>query len=355
MIDHLHLDFSKHVVLSGTGNFDLASRIIKRVNEMGQQPIGRGLSPGPISFDDYPDGEPAFGIVDFEELKNRRLILFQSMESEKLVTQFLQLCFSASRQYGVSGITAVVPFLRYRRQDHPEIREEIDRNRFIIDNLASNGVDELILCEPHSDQTLKNCKRAKLKLWVADPSHAFAEKLRLRVTIAGLMKRKFFVYVPDEGAIPRGLLLAKDLGVKIAFTPKVRLMGDMVRMSTSDKKLFRKITEKYGAENFVPLTALRGQVCCIYDDELSTAGTAITTGKFLLHQAGVAELYYCATHPVCAPGWKAKMIGKSSPFSLIMLGDTLERDYEKSTNGRIIRVSMSPTIAEVLYLAMLKH
>jgi phosphoribosylpyrophosphate synthetase len=353
-----YFDPERFVVLGGNGNHDLHARIITRVNEFAQKDLRSGLVFDDINFDDHPDGEDAFMIPSFERLRGRHLILFQTMygtephHGNDYAREFLTTAWAATKQYGAKDITAVVPFLRYRRQDHPEDHsEEIHRNLELIEDMANRGVKRLILCDIHSPQTLKNCEASGIQAWNVSPAPAFADNLKLRVALAAKQNRPFRVYSPDENAIPRGISLAKELGVEVAVTLKKRSATGSVSMVNASGSI-DKLIEKHQFPLIVADESLRDNTIAIIDDEWSTGGTARMNALYLKNELGVQEVLYCATHAVCASGWKSKMLS-NNPFDLVLLGDTIEKSYEKSTAGVVTRVSMARLIAQQLFMVLL--
>ncbi|MDD5071159.1 MAG: ribose-phosphate diphosphokinase [Patescibacteria group bacterium] len=344
------------VVLGGTGNHDLDKGILAVVNDLART----RLSFLHLNMDDFSDGEDDFRITHPEKIAGKHVILFQSLHSDSrqnLERQFLTLAWAAKFQYGAKSIVAVVPFMSYRRQDHPEKTDEIHRNLWLLHNMKANGVDKLILCDIHSCVTLENCKKVGIEAWNVDPSAAFAEILKPRVDLSRSRSQPFFVYSPDKGSIRRAVSLAREFGVPVIVSLKNRLHDCSVAAEENPEKLttieveLAELQEKFGVPISLAEESLNGASICIREDELSTGATAVLTGKSL-KQAGAKEIFFCATHPVCTKGWKRKIID-NNPFDAIILGDTVPRPYRKETGGEVITVSMARVIANQLFVIIM--
>ncbi|MDD4610597.1 MAG: ribose-phosphate pyrophosphokinase-like domain-containing protein [Patescibacteria group bacterium] len=332
------------MVFSGTGNHDLARDILAKFGELGSC----RLQFSHLNMDTFPDGESDLRIPDWKDIRGKTVILFQSMPTSELADQFLALAWAIKHQYGASEIVAVVPFMLYRRQDHPENMDEIHRNLWLIQNMKANGVDKLILCDIHSGVTLANCEKVGIQAWNVDPTPAYRQHLQMRQDVAMRGGRKLFVYSPDRGSVGRAVTLAKELGVGVAVTLKKRLHSGEVMIDDEAKKIIEELRATHNVEIILADQTLAGQSVVMREDELSTGGTAHKTGRMLMNDLRVHEVFFCATHAVCAPGWKRKLIDRS-PFAHIYLGDTIERPYAKATGGMVTPVSMAGVIAVTLF------
>lgn len=344
------MDTTKFVLISGTGNHTLTRGIIDVVNEM--TPPGQpDLTFSHLDFDEFPDGEPDFRIENFEGIEGKHALIFNSCHDREMLEEFRTLAWAAKHQYGATSVTGVIPFMRYRRQDHAEKRHEINRNRMLIHGLASDGISRLVLCDIHSQITLANCKDFGIKAWNVDPSSVFATELIPLVAKAKEAGRKFYIHAPDVGSIPRAVALAKIIGADISAHPKERLPNGETRIIEDPAEL-KKIQEEYDVEIIFADNQLAGAEICIREDEISSGGTATKSGQKML-KLGAYRVHFCVTHPVCSPGWK-RQIFSSNPFTFIMFGNTIERHnrYKFTTGGIVKRMDMSKVIAHQLFEVM---
>ncbi len=346
------LDTSEFVLISGTGNHALARGIIDMVNVL--TPDGRkDLSFSHLDYDEFPDGEPDFRVQDYENVEGKHVLIFNSCHNREMLEEFRTLVWAVKHQYGAASVTAILPFMRYRRQDHAEKMHEINRNRMLIHGLASAGVARLIVCDIHSQVTLENCKEFGIKAWNVDTSSVFATELMPLAEKAREEGREFYVHAPDIGSIPRAVTLAKILGAKVSANPKERLPNGETRIIEDPAEL-EAIQKQYDVEIVFADKNLVGAEVCIREDEVASAGTATKSGQKLL-RLGAYKVHFCATHPVCTPGWKRQMF-TSNPFELIMFGNTIERHnrYKYTTGGIVQRMDVSKVIAHQLFEVMKK-
>lgn len=344
------LDTSEFVLISGTGNHALARGIIDIVNEL--TPVGqKDLHFSHLDYDEFPDGEPDFRIQDFEGIKGKHVLIFNSCHDREMLEEFRTLVWAVKHQYDAASVTAIIPFMRYRRQDHAEKVHEINRNRMLIHGLASAGVSRLIVCDIHSRVTLENCKEFGIKAWNVDPSSVFATELIALAEKAKEEGREFYVHAPDIGSIPRAISLAEILKAKVSANPKERLPNGTTRIIEDPTEL-EEIQKQYKVEIIFADEKLEDAEVCIREDEVATGGTANKAGHKLL-RLGVHQVHFCATHPVCTPQWKRKLLDHN-PFTRVMFGNTIERHnrYKFTTGGIVTRVDMSKVIAHQLFEVM---
>ena len=336
------------VFIIGTGNPELGWKIITWIGEN----MNSNITPLHLNFDTHPDNEPNFKIVNNHKIKGKVAIIIESVyaESPELETSLFQLLWATKYQYGAKGIILVMPFMKYRRQDHPEKMDEIHRNRYFIHQLKNNGVDALLLCDIHSQKTLENCQQENLRVETVSSAHAFADQLRPQVIIARSEGREFYLFCPDEGSLSRNIILARLLNVPVLIILKKRLPNGQLEVYRDDDRI-KELSEKYGLPILWPEAELiKNATICLSDDEIATGRTATTTGRELLKQ-GAEEVEFCATHPVCTPGWKAEVIN-SEIFSMILFGNTIPRDYKKRTGKKVTDVSLHWILAPKLLSLM---
>ncbi len=335
------------VALSGIGNHPLDIKIINVINKLGRA----NLKFLHLDMDEFPDGEQDFRIPAYQKIKGKHVLLFQSMHKHirGLGSQFLTLAWAAKYQYGAKSIIATVPFLLYRRQDHAENMKEINRNLMFLQSMKNNGVDKLILCDIHSQATLDNCKKVGIEAWNVNTTPAYIAHLKVLVELAYKNNRKFFIYSPDAGSIERAVPLAKGLNVTVAINFKNRAHTGKIEKAEDPTEIqVKELQDKYGIEIILADERLREADVAMREDELSTGSTARDAGLYLKKALGVNELSFIATHAVCAQGWRRKFID-NSPFDYIFFGNTIPRDYRKSTGGKATKVDMSRVIGNQLF------
>lgn len=342
----IQINPERFVVIGGTGNHDLDSHILKWINET----INRDFEFTHIDFDEFSDKEPDFRIPDYKKFRDKIVIIFQSVYSNELEKELLDIVWAAKYQYGAKAVIVVITFFRYRRQDHPEKEHEINRNLEFVQELKHKGVDKLIVCDIHSQTTLDNCRQEGIAAYNVSGAQVFADRI---MPIKALLERsikKIFVYSPDGGSIGRAVSLAKILDIPVLVDFKERDFSGKVRNIEQPARL-KAEKEKYQWEiELATAELINGAFVCTHEDELANGSTAKLAGD-KLRDWGARYTVFGATHPVCNPGWKRTFI-QDSPYDMIMLGNTIPRPYKKETGGRVITVMMSRPIAQQLLIVM---
>ena len=348
------LQRNKFAVYGGTGNHDLDAEVLGLVNSV----TSLGLAFSHCWHNVWTDGEPGFSLEHPDKIAGRHVLVFACPVNHKLENEFKDLVTACRQQYGAASVVAVLSFLRYRRQDHPEFGHEITRLRWFICDLKHWGADRLVVCEPHSvEHTERYCKEFGLELHVSDPTRLFADAIMGVVQTLGGAER-VRVYSPDFGSVGRALSLAKALGTSVLATPKRRMNGRIELVA--DEAFAAAVREKFGSD--VPFSCdirnLDGLHLFMREDEVASGSTAVGTAR-MLRKEGAGGIHLLATHPVCSRGWKMTLFphGEEQPFDNIWLGNTRPRGdgetkYEGSTGSRVKHVDMAPATAKTLVKAL---
>lgn len=327
----------------------LAEKIIKVVND---QRIGH--APLKLSHSDYgvwPDGEPDYILENYEDIKNKHAVLFLSVHEQELVTQLFQLIWVIKRRYQAKTLTVIMPFMAYRRQDHPEIAEEWNLNEWFIQSIKDNGADRVIVCDIHSERTVENCQKVGLKVNHIRPTPLYAVALHETMQEAIELKKELKVVSPDKGSLRRCISLAQKINASVVVSIKRRKeTGNIVTQVEPSEEELQMIADLSAEHNIkielINEDVVRDVMVILREDELDTGGTAADTCRDLL-QADAYQVELVVTHMKCSPGWKRKVVRKS-PFKRIYGGDTIYRDYENRTGGLVVDISTDAIIAEKL-------
>ncbi|MFA5184189.1 MAG: ribose-phosphate pyrophosphokinase-like domain-containing protein [Patescibacteria group bacterium] len=344
---------------SGNGNHQLGVKILVSLGEF----IGADLYFRHINFARFGDAEQDDKIPKYEEVAGKTIVLYQSMYTAELQEEFLQLCWALKHQYQAQHIIAVVPFLRFRRQDHHEKNEEINRLRMLIDRLAHAGVNQLVVATPHSVENMEtNCRDFGIGFFPIDMSENFARTIKPFLAAAGITETaadKVIIYAPDEGSIYRAIMLARLLGRGVAFNLKKRGLNNAAEIIQAEKEEILRLTERCKKTfNFPDLyyatpENIRGKVILMIEDEIASGETANKTGH-LLKSFGAQTIFFAATHAVCTPGWQRKLFF-DNPFEKTFIADSIPRSYENRTGGLMHDVTVSETIAAELFQILRRH
>jgi len=339
--------------LCGVGHHGFHRKVLDCVNETTGMEIRFGHRRDDAEWTDH---EAAWGLKDDASIGGRDVLIFSCPVTDKLELQLRDMV-RACKQFGARSVTVILSFLRYRRQDHDEIRHELPRLKFFIQDMASWGVDYLFVCDPHSiENTQKFCNQVGIELFVCDPTQAFADAIMPTIQEVGAENVRMLA--PDFGSVRRAIMLGKATGTKVLATPKDRITGDTVNFDRNfdPAEFLDKIYRFYGDEVPVEceLTDLSKLFIFTREDEVATGGTS-KDSAIIVREAGALGLYFVVTHPVCTPGWMRKLkihYEEGRPFDKIWFGNTRLRGhehfpYEEST-GEIDEVDIAPCLCSYL-------
>lgn len=339
------VDLNNCVAIGGTGNHTLDVGILKTVNDLGRANINFLH----LDMDEFPDREPDFRIQDWCDIRDKHVLIFQSAHSNGLKDQFLEIAWGAKRQYGAKDVTAILPFMFFRRQENAQQQGEINRNLMFVQDMASRGVARLVLCDIHSNKTLEYCAQEGIEVFNADPTEEYRRNLSPLLKVAQAVGREVFIYTPDYGSLKRAVPLAKSMDLRVVIDLKKRKSGDEVEVGiTAAKSDLKKWSKEYGVKIILAEDLPEGSDVVIREDEIATGSTASDAGRRLKNSLGANEVTFVATHAVCTPGWRRKFIDKT-PFDHIFLGNTIPRTYNKSTGGMAKTVDMAETIGSAVF------
>lgn len=285
-------DKSTLKIFSGNSNIDLAKEICKYLN----------ISLGQVDISRFPDGEIKIKIE--ENVRGEDVFMIQSTcppTNENLME--LLIMIDALRRASAERITAVIPYYGYARQERKTKPREPITAKLVANLLVSAGANRVLTMDLHAGQ---------IQGFFDIP----VDQLQSVTILSGYFKEKnldkVVVVSPDVGGTARAREFAGRLKRPIAIIDKYRSSFDEVEIM----HIVGEVKDK---------TAI------IVDDIIDTAASVIRGSQALLN-AGAAEVYICATHPVLANPAKER-IKKSfqdSLFKEIIVTNTIPVDNEKN-------------------------
>ena len=333
----------KTIFYSGNGNHALSTKVLRHLNEY----RGEKNVHSHTNFSEHVDGELNTKYPTFSEIKGQNVVLQQTITDRELLEESFEMGWAIKRQYEADHLIMVIPFSLYRRQEHEENLNEVCRLKMIIDRFKHVGVDEIITVSPHSPSMEKFCNQFGIKFWEVDPSPLYAS------TINTYLPETPSIYAPDKGSIIRAIKLAKLIGARVIFNLKVRGTNTEANIKVAEeheiKEVIAYFKEKYNFSElyYVNADLIKGENIVIIEDEISTGETANKTGKWL-KRLEANELLFLAMHPVCARSWREKFFD-GLPYTKVMMGNTIAREYKKQTGGLVHDIDVSELIAQTLY------
>jgi phosphoribosylpyrophosphate synthetase len=339
------LEQSGILIYCGSGNTILSDRMMKKLGEN----MGFSIPVEHINFGSFADGELNNKLPNYEKIKGKTIFFFQSIHTLELMEEFFELSWAMKHQYGASQIIAVVPFLRYRRQDRGQEKpHEINRLKMIIQRMSQNGIEQLITITPHSDQMRECCQDFGIEFQGLNVTSELTRAISAFLPISERNAR-VKVYAPDAGSIPRAIAVARRLEVGVLFDIKQRKDNNRIQIIDAEQEQIKSVIESYPELDiqYASEEYIQGSIIIMVEDEMASGETANTTGQ-RIKNSGARELFFIFTHPVCNDGWKDKLL-HNNPFTKIFSFDTIPRGFKNRTGGKIRDVSAGDLLAATLY------
>lgn len=229
----------------------------------------------------------------------------------------LLIIMDALKRASAARITAVVPYYSYGRTDKKDQPRVPITARLIADLISVAGANRVLTIDLHAGQiqgffSIPVDELTALRMFA---DYFLDKKLQDVVAVA-----------PDLGAAKRARNFAEKIGASLAIIEKRR------DPRTAHQEILNVIGE------------VAHKRAVIVDDEIDTA-TSITQTAAVLRQAGVAEIYACATHPVFSGPATERL--RSSDIREVVVTDTIPLPPEKRLD-QITVLSVAPLLAEAI-------
>jgi ribose-phosphate pyrophosphokinase len=229
----------------------------------------------------------------------------------------LMIAIDAMRSASARRITAVIPYYSYARSDKKDAPRISITGRLIADLLQTAGANRVLTMDLHADQV-----------------HGFfnipVDHLTAIPTIASHFRQHFdcsnmVAVATDAGGAKRAGKFSTQLNIPMAIIDKRRI---------SDTKV------KQGHV----VGDVAGKDAVIFEDEISTGGTLMSTVK-TLQEAGVASVHAGAVHPVlCGPAIERL---SSSELNSLVVTNTVDLPASKLIDKMTV-ISVAPLLAEAI-------
>jgi len=229
----------------------------------------------------------------------------------------LLITIDACKRASAGRITAVMPYYGYGRTDKKDQPRVPITARLVADLLTAAGADRILTVDLHAGQIqgFFNIPVDELTAMPILTRYFRAKEISDLVVVA-----------VDIGISKRARDVAESLNAPLAIIEKRRL-GNHDR-----------------TEILNVIGDVKGKTALTFDDEILTGGTVVNAARALV-EAGVTEVFCCATHPVfskAAPGIIAK-----SNFQEVVVTDTVPVPAGKR-NGKITVLSVASLLGEAI-------
>ncbi len=229
----------------------------------------------------------------------------------------LMIAIDALRSASARRITAIIPYYSYARSDKKDAPRISITGRLIADLLQTAGANRVLTMDLHADQV-----------------HGFfnipVDHLTAIPTITDFIQSNYdtsniVAVATDAGGAKRVGKFSTRLNVPMAIIDKRRISDTQVKQGSV-------------------VGDVKGKDAVIFEDEIATAGTLISTVDTLL-AAGVKSVHAAATHGVlCGPAIERI---KASGIESVIVTNTVGIPEEK-TAGKITALSVAPLFAETI-------
>ena len=229
----------------------------------------------------------------------------------------LLIMIDACKRASAGRITAVIPYYGYGRTDKKDQPRVPITARLVADLLTTAGADRLLTVDLHAGQ-------------IQGFFNIPVDELTAMTIMADYFKVKeiedLVVVAVDIGISKRARDVAEYLDCPLAIIEK------------------RRIDNADHSETLNVIGDVKGKVALTFDDEILTGGTTVNAGQALM-EAGVTEVYCCATHPVFAS--RAYDAIEDSDFQEVVVTDTLPLDPTKEA-AKVKVLSVAPLLGEAI-------
>jgi ribose-phosphate pyrophosphokinase len=246
-------------IFSGGSNPDLATEICGNI----------GIHLSPMETSRFSNDNLFVQIK--ESVREKDVFVVQSLStpvSDHLME--LMITLDALRSASAKRITAVIPYYSYARSDKKDAPRISIAARLVADLLKTAGADRVLTMDLHAD--------AVHGFFSIPVDHLTAIPTICDYFAAFLDLSKVVVVATDAGGAKRAGRFAKRLDTSLAIIDKRRLSDSDVQQG-------------------LVVGNVKGLDAIIFDDEISTGGTLVSTVE-TLSRAGAAKVYVGATHPV---------------------------------------------------------
>ena len=230
----------------------------------------------------------------------------------------LLIMIDACKRASAGRITAVIPYYGYGRTDKKDQPRVPITGRLVADLITAAGADRVLTIDLHAGQ-------------IQGFFNIPVDELTAMPILTNYIKTKeisdLVVVAVDIGISKRARDVAERLNAPLAIIEKRRL-------GNNDR-----------SETLNVIGDVEGKAALTFDDEILTGGTVIHAADALI-DAGVTEVYCCATHPVFSVEAPARLA--KSKFQEVVVADTVPVPSNKR-NGKITVLSVASLLGEAIY------
>ncbi len=295
--------FDKLKVFSGNSNLPLAQEICSEL----------GVELGRAEVKSFSDGEICVEVQ--ESVRGMEVYAVQSTSSpgNKNLMELL-IMVDALKRASAQGITAVIPYYGYARQDRKVAPRTPITAKLVADLLEVAGATRMLCIDLHAGQIQG--------FFNVPVDNIFSTPILLDY-IKERYNNDAVVVSPDAGGVERARAFAKRLETGLAII-------DKRRPSPNVSEVMNIIGE------------VEGKVAILLDDMIDTAGT-ITQAAEALKREGAREVYACCTHAVLS-GPAIERLNNSCINEVVVTNTINPENYRAWKKVKVL--SVAPILGE---------
>ncbi len=293
-------------IFAGNANLPLARSICDQI----------GIELSPMEISRFSNDNLSVRVLT--NVRERDVFVVQSF-TEPVSDHIMELfiIMDALRSASAKRITAVIPYFSYARSDKKDAPRISITGRLMADLVKSAGADRVLTMDLHSD--------AVHGFFSIPVDHLTAAPLIAEHILAALDLSAAVAVATDAGGAKRVGKFAALLNVPMAIIDKRRI---------ADSKV----------EQGLVVGEVDGKDAIIFDDEISTGGTLVSTAE-TLSRAGVKKMVMGATHAVLCGNAVANLT--ASKVDQFVVSDTVDIKPTKRIQ-RMKIISVAPLMAEAI-------
>ncbi len=296
------------IIFSGNANIELAKEITTHLHlELGRASVGC-----------FSDGETAVEIE--QNVRGRECFIVQSTcaPANDNLMEIMALA-DALRRASAAGITAVIPYFGYARQDRRVRSARVPITaKIVAEMLTAVGIQRVVTVDLHADQIQG--------FFYIPVDNVYATPIMLEDIISKNF-RNLMVVSPDVGGVVRARAVAKRLkGADLAII-------DKRRPRPNEAQVMHIIGD------------VKDKDCIIVDDIVDTAGT-LSKAVDALKEKGATSVTAYVTHPVLSANAIRNI--ENSQLDELIVTNTIPLKHDAKACQRIRQLSLSATLAEAI-------
>jgi len=298
-------DLSWLRIFTGNSNTELAQRICDQLGT----PLGKSV------VSTFSDGEIHVEID--ESVRGMDVFVIQSISfpvNDNLME--LLILIDALKRASADGITAVMPYYGYARQDRKVLPRAPISAKLVADLITTAGASRILTVDLHAGQIQG--------FFNIPVDHLFAAPVLL--SYLKQLKDDLVIVSPDAGGVERARAYAKRLDASLAII-------DKRRESPNVSQVMNIIGD------------VEGMTAILVDDMVDTGGTLVRAANALIDK-GAKAVYACCTHPVFSG--KAVQIISESPIHEMIVTDTIPLKEEAQACSKIKVISIASLLADAI-------